>query len=83
MVVKFPMIFFLLNEKRLADFVMENGRSFHLRVSSISYQEEVTPPLFVDQTESPPPLSQGLDDQHHPPPYPPHPPPYLKVWICY
>lgn len=70
------MIFFLLNEKRLADFVMENGRSFHLLVSSISYQGRPSPPpLFVDQTESPlpylrvwmisptpaPTLSEGLD----------------------
>ena len=61
------MIFFLLNEKRLADFVMENGRSFYLLVSSISYQGMSLPPLFEDQTESPPPLSKGLDDQPHPP----------------
>ena len=74
MVVKFPMICFLLNEKRLADFVI----SFACFLNFIP-GEVTPPPLFVDQTESPPPLSQGLDDQ----PHPPTPPPYLKVWICY
>ena len=31
------------------------------------------PASFLDQNETGPPLSQGLDD----------PPPYLKVWICH
>ena len=65
------MIFFLLNEKRLADFVMENGRSLFSFACFLNFMPgEATappPPLFVDQTESPPPLSQGLDDQPHPP----------------
>ena len=33
------------------------------------------PTLFLDQMETAPALSQGLDDR------PPPPPPYLKVWI--
>ena len=36
------------------------------------------PPSFLDQNETGPPLTHGLDD-----PTPPPPLPYLKVWICH
>ena len=39
----------------------------------------VPPPSFLDQNETGPPLSQGLNDPTTPPP----PLPYLKVWICH